>query len=150
MAQVAINQPAGWERALRVPAIGYRLRPWSVGSPQSLRCLVAALAVCAALLLAPVLCLAHCALMSSSAAHTHRHGAPALATSFDCELHDDLPAQPAPQPEAPLPRAVYELLPQAALGAAPVALAARALPAAAAAFAPQHNPAPPQRPPISQ
>ena len=55
MEQAAVYNQAGWERALRVPAIGYRLRPWSVGSAPSLLCLVATLAVCAALLLAPLL-----------------------------------------------------------------------------------------------
>lgn len=149
MMRAAPYQEAGWERALRVPAIGYRVRPWDVGTPQSLLCMLAGLAACAALLLAPLLCVAHCALMGQgSAQHAHHHAAHAPAAPFHCQLHSAQTQQPAPLPDAPLPRAAYELLPLTTAPVAAVALLTRGLHSTGSALAPQDDPAPPQRPPI--
>ena len=82
------------------------------------------------------------------ASHAHHHGAPALGAHVPCAIQGEQPSQPAQQPGAPLPRAVYELLPQTTALVALVAFVALAPHPAAHAFAPQHKPAPLQRPPI--
>ena len=130
---------------MRVPAISYRLRPWAAGTPQSLLCMLAALAVCAALLLAPLLCVAHCALLGSTPhAHEHHSASASANPAFHCALHNAQPEQPAPQ----LPRAVYELLPLTGALAIALTLLVRALPLSGLPLASQNDPLPLERPPI--